>query len=148
MTETPPHRFPVDVLILLQRPDGDILLTERAGGIYLSGHWSVPGGKVDDGEPVTLAAIREVAEETGITLLPRHLTFIGVTHHLPPHRDSRIGFAFLATGWEGEPRNIEPEKCSQLAWYAPDSLPDPTMPYTQEVVRLYREKESFSLHGW
>ena len=38
MTE---HRFPVDVLILARR-DGRILLTERAGEIYMAGYWAVP----------------------------------------------------------------------------------------------------------
>lgn len=148
MTEPATHRFPVDVLVLLQRADGRILLTERAGGIYLSGMWAVPGGKVDVGEDIVTAAAREIHEETGIILTRDHLSFIGVTHHRPPHLDSRIGFGFLATGWTGEPRNIEPDKCSQIAWFPPDGLPEPTMPYTSEVVRLYQEKEAFSLHGW
>jgi 8-oxo-dGTP diphosphatase len=148
MTEPAPHRFPVDVLILLQRPDGRILLTERAGGIYLAGMWAVPGGKVDAGEDVVAAAAREVYEETGVTLSRDHLTYVGVTHHRPPHLDSRIGFGFLATTWTGEPRNNEPEKCSQVAWFPPDDLPESTMPYTTEIVRLYRDKEAFSLHGW
>ncbi|MFG3423234.1 NUDIX domain-containing protein [Micromonospora sp. NPDC048063] len=148
MTEPAPHRFPVDVLVLLQRPDGQILLTERAGGIYLAGMWAVPGGKVDAGEDVVKAAAREVYEETGIILTRSELAFIGVTHHCPPHRDSRIGFGFLATGWTGEPRNVEPDKCSQLGWFLPDELPQPTMPYTAEIVRLHREKEAFSVHGW
>lgn len=148
MTESAPHRFPVDVLVLLQRDDGLILLTERAGGIYMSGAWAVPGGKVDAGEDVITAAAREVREETGIALTPTQLAFIGVTHHLPPHRDSRIGFGFLATAWRGDPRNVEPNKCSRLAWFALDDLPSPTMPYTAEVIRLYREKQTLSLHGW
>ncbi len=112
---TEPHRLPVDVLILLQRPDGRILLTKRAGSIYLAGSWAVPGGKVDADEDVVTAAIRELHEETGVTVTHDQLTFIGVTHHRPPHHDSRIGFGFLATAWTSEPRNVEPDKCSQLA---------------------------------
>jgi ADP-ribose pyrophosphatase YjhB (NUDIX family) len=57
---TATHRFPVDVLILIVR-DGRILLTARAGDIYMTGHWAIPGGKVNDGETVTAAAGREVA---------------------------------------------------------------------------------------
>ncbi|WP_018727853.1 NUDIX domain-containing protein [Salinispora oceanensis] len=145
---TEPHRFPVDVLILLQRPDGRILLTKRAGSVYLAGSWAVPGGKVDADEDVITAAIRELHEETGVTVTHDQLTFIGVTHHRPPHHDSRIGFGFLATDWISEPRNVEPDKCSQLAWFPPDELPDPTMPYTAEVIRLHQEKQRFSLHDW
>jgi 8-oxo-dGTP pyrophosphatase MutT (NUDIX family) len=38
----------VDVLILLVR-EGRVLLTERAGDIYLAGRWAIHGGKVDAG---------------------------------------------------------------------------------------------------
>lgn len=144
-----PHRFPVDVLIIVVRDDGQILLTERAGGIYLAGHWAIPGGKVDSaGEPVVTAAVRELAEEVGLHVKPHQLQFVGVTHHRPPHGDSRIGFGFVVTDWTGEPTNAEPDKCAQLAWFAPGGLPSPTMDYTAEIVRLYREKEQFSQHGW
>lgn len=144
----PAHRFPVDVLILIVR-GGRILLTERAGNIYLSGHWAIPGGKVDDGETVTQAALREVGEEVGLTLDPAALQFIGVTHHRPPHGDSRVGFGFLAEiDDSAEPCNLKPDKCASLAWHDPSHLPEPTMPYTTEIVRLYLEKEAFSEHGW
>jgi 8-oxo-dGTP diphosphatase len=144
----PAHRFPVDVLILIVR-DGRILLTERAGDSYLTGHWAIPGGKVDDGETVTQAALREVAEEVGLTLSPAALQFIGVTHHRPPHSDSRVGFGFIVEIDDtAEPRNLEPDKCTDLAWHDPSHLPDLTMPYTTEIVRLYLEKEPFSEHGW
>jgi mutator protein MutT len=145
---TPAHRFPVDVLIVIVR-EGRILLTERAGDIYLAGHWAIPGGKVNDGETVTQAAAREVAEEVGLTIHPNRLQFVGVTHHRPPHGDSRIGFGFVAeVDPTAEPANLEPDKCSSLAWHDPSSLPEPTMPYTSEIVRLYLDKEAFSEHDW
>lgn len=141
------HRTPVDVLILLIR-DGKILLTERAGDVYLAGHWAIPGGHVDAGENVATAAIREVHEEVGVTVTPEDLRFVGVTHHRPPHGDARVGFGFVATRWSGEPINVEPAKCAQLAWFPMEALPDPTMDYTQEIVRLHLKQEAFSLHGW
>jgi mutator protein MutT len=145
---TDSHRFPVDVLVILTRR-GQILLTERAGDIYLAGHWAIPGGKVDAGETVVHAAAREVAEEVGVVLQPNQLQFIGVTHHRPPHGDSRVGFGFVAElDDQAEPRNMEPTKCAQLEWFTPGELPEPTMPYTAEVVRLYLDKEPFSVHGW
>ena len=142
------HRFPVDVLIIARR-NGKILLTERAGGIYMAGYWAVPGGKVEAGETVEQAAVRELVEEVGIQVNAADVRFVGVTHHRPPHGDSRVGFAFLAdVPADVEPVNQEPDKCSSLAWVDPADLPDKTMPYTCEVVRLYREGQTYSLHGW
>ena len=44
-----------------------MLLIERGKGA-LRGHWSLPGGHVEPGEPVRAAAQREVLEETGVVM--------------------------------------------------------------------------------
>lgn len=48
------------------------------------GFWIGPGGHVDEGEDVLSAAIREIQEETGVTLLPEHISLkvIAFHHHL------------------------------------------------------------------
>ena len=49
--------------------DLTFLLTRRARSLRThSGQWALPGGRVDDGESVTDAARREVAEEVGLEL--------------------------------------------------------------------------------
>jgi 8-oxo-dGTP diphosphatase len=142
------QRYFLDVLVLARR-HGQILLTERAGNIYMAGHWAVPGGKVEPGENVAAAAARELREEAGLDFPPSVMRFVGVTHHRPPHGDARVGFAFLVDVPDDvEPANREPDKCSALAWAAPDTLPDKTMPYTREIVRLHLDAQPFSLHGW
>jgi len=50
---------------LIVHDDGEILLVRTA---KWSGKWGTPGGKIDYGETMTQAFIREVAEETGLTL--------------------------------------------------------------------------------
>ncbi len=45
--------------------DGQVLLIERGKGA-LKGYWSLPGGHVEPGEAVRVAARREVLEETGV----------------------------------------------------------------------------------
>lgn len=44
--------------------EGSLLLIERGFEPHL-GHWSLPGGVIDDGESVEDAAVRETLEETG-----------------------------------------------------------------------------------
>lgn len=47
--------------------DDRLLLIERGRGAGL-GQWSVPGGRVEFGETLAEALVREVAEETGLTV--------------------------------------------------------------------------------
>jgi len=45
--------------------DGELLLVRRGHG-PAAGEWSVPGGRVDSGETLAEAVVREVAEETAL----------------------------------------------------------------------------------
>lgn len=46
--------------------DGKVLLAKRAKKAGY-GLWSLPGGHIETGEPARHAALRELAEETGVT---------------------------------------------------------------------------------
>jgi ADP-ribose pyrophosphatase YjhB (NUDIX family) len=52
--------------------DGRLLLIKR-GHEPGAGLWSLPGGRVEPGETDEQAVIREVAEETGLAVLPGRL---------------------------------------------------------------------------
>lgn len=45
---------------------GDEVLLIRRGRPPRQGEWSIPGGKVEWGEPLAVAALRELREETGV----------------------------------------------------------------------------------
>lgn len=57
---------------VLIRPDGLFLLTTRPPGKAYAGHWEFPGGKVEPGETVEQALIRELHEELGIAVQTVH----------------------------------------------------------------------------
>ena len=52
--------------------DGRVLLIRR-GKAPLLGRWSIPGGTVESGETLEQALVREMAEETGLDVVPLQL---------------------------------------------------------------------------
>jgi ADP-ribose pyrophosphatase YjhB (NUDIX family) len=52
--------------------EGRVLLVRR-GTEPLKGHWSLPGGLLELGEPLLAGVVREVREETGLTVEPVEL---------------------------------------------------------------------------
>jgi ADP-ribose pyrophosphatase YjhB (NUDIX family) len=68
--------------------DGRLLLVRRGRGAG-AGLWSIPGGRVEWGETLEQATIREVAEETGLDVVVGEwlgwVERIGPEHHFVIH---------------------------------------------------------------
>ncbi|MER7771536.1 NUDIX domain-containing protein [Kitasatospora sp. NPDC096140] len=138
----------LDAMVILEREDGRILLIERANTGYADGMLNLPSGKVERGESVEEAAVREAFEEVGVKIDPADLHPVHVVHHRNPEGNARIGWFFATTRWEGRPHNAEPTKCAGLTWANPDHLPENTVPYNAHGIAAYRRGTPLSLHGW
>lgn len=142
----PQHPY-LDVMIILER-DGRILLAERANTGYADGKLNLPSGKVEPGESVTEAVVREAHEEVGVRIRPAALRTVHVMHYRNPEGHERIGWFFAADRWEGEVVNAEPHKCAGLSWHPADRLPADTVRYNALGVAHYLKGEPVSEHGW
>lgn len=70
------HRF---AAVAVLDPRGWLLMQERGDdALHDPGRWGYPGGDLEDGEDFVTAAVRELAEETGLTVAPGRLDSLGV----------------------------------------------------------------------
>jgi 8-oxo-dGTP diphosphatase len=97
------------------RKGGGLLLVRPSDGQQ---YWSLPGGKVEPGEGLDQAAIREVKEETRLDV--RLVRMVGVY--------SKIEESALAVTFEAQPIDraaapIPGHEISECAYFAPDHLP-------------------------
>ena len=78
---TPPHPIQVGVGAFVVNHRQEVLVVQEAAGpLRGSGVWKMPTGLVDAGEDVTAAAVREVAEETGVAVTPAAVLALRQAH--------------------------------------------------------------------
>jgi 8-oxo-dGTP diphosphatase len=64
------------------------LVAKRPAHVHLGGQWEFPGGKLENGERAEQAALREVAEECGVTATAERLLPAEICHY--PERSVRL----------------------------------------------------------
>ncbi|MEU8625057.1 methyltransferase, FxLD system [Streptomyces sp. NPDC048669] len=96
------------------------VLTDASGRVLLGrstkGMWELPGGRIEKGESAQAAAVRELAEETGLTAREENAHVITVLH------DDRLDLRRITpvvriTEWEGELGLPEADKFSRWEWH-------------------------------
>lgn len=121
---------------LVSNRRGDVLLINR------NGLWDLPKGHQDPGEDISVTALREVREETGINdIILRKL--ICITDHCY----LRNGAWHLKHTWWYDmlytaPTELTPQKeedISKAAWVAKSSLPSFLINTYPSIVEVFRE---------
>jgi len=135
-----------DVHLVLVSGEGQVLLGRRQNTGFADGSFHLPSGHLEPGESVVAALIREAKEETGVTICPEQVEFAHVMHNAAGR--GRASFFFLVRNWTGAPVNCEPDKCSELAWFALDQLPDPFVDYCRAALTHIVAGRQFSLYRW
>ena len=104
--------------------DGRVLIGKRPEGKAMAGLWEFPGGKVQDGETLTGALVRELAEELGIGAAGKDLRALTLVRHAYPDFDLEMPM-FLLTVWQGGAEALDH---AEIAWVAPEDLENYAMP--------------------
>ncbi len=126
--------------VVLCRPGDhhhEVLLQLRRGTGYLDGHWATLAGHVDPGESVHEAAVREAAEEAGVSIKPDDLVPLTTIHRFErggPAVEQRVDVFFSATRWAGVPNLREIGKAAAMGWFPIDELPEPVVPHERLVL--------------
>lgn len=76
-------------------------------------NWSFAGGKVEPGEALLAALVREAKEELGIDIISASLK---TEHEVVVQGVDWLGYFFLVEAYAGTPRIMEPAKHTQIRW--------------------------------
>ncbi len=129
-----------DVVLFREREQGtEVLLIRRARPPF-KGQWALPGGFVDEGEPLAQAARRELGEETGITL-PVEL-FQQVAAFGEPGRDPR-GWTVSIAFWAEVPPDAKPcaaDDAAEARWWPVNALPPLAFDHAQIIAAALRAR--------
>jgi len=114
---------PVVAVALVDRA-GRVLVQRRPAGRQHAGLWEFPGGKVEPGETLAAAAVREIDEELGVVLHAASLEPVSFAES-GGAGGGIVLMLFMARAWRGVP---ECRDADALAWVAPGALADLAMP--------------------
>ncbi len=139
------QNIPASYLVLIK--DQKILLLKRQNTGYEDGKYSLIAGHVDPGENFTQALIREAYEEAGIKILLQDLKAVHVMHR-KSGKEERVDVFFSVFKWQGEIKNKEPHKCSELSWFELDQIPHNTIGYIKQLIQHTKDGVFYSEYGW
>jgi 8-oxo-dGTP diphosphatase len=133
------HLTRTAVFVILER-DNKVFFLRRANTSWGNGYLNVPSGHVEKGERPTVAAVREVKEETGVDIKLEDLEFV----HADRFADQYSDYTFRVRRWEGEPTINEPEFASEALWIDKDHLPDDITPHMKNLFEQLKRGSFYS----
>lgn len=121
-------------LILIQ--GNKILMMRRKNTGFQDGMYGVPSGKLDQGETIAEALLREAKEEVGIMCVLNDAWHRNayILHRYSGEGTVAMEFFIRLHSYTGVVQNREEEKCDDVAWFPVDDLPENTIPYVKKGI--------------
>ena len=108
--------MPIASIALIRDDRGRVLLVKQRGGPF-AGAWLLPGGRAGHDESAVHALIREVREETGLTLTD--------ASYVAGYRTSGDGYDITVLMYQGSVAGtLVPEHGGVASWFEPGHIPD------------------------
>lgn len=120
--------------------DNKILVQKRKGTKAWDGYYALPAGHIDSGENQYEALIREAKEELDIDIdiknITNSYTVLRRNYYEVNNKksDNYIDFYFEISKYNGIPRIVEEDKCSELIWADIHNLPEPFTDYEGQFL--------------
>jgi 8-oxo-dGTP diphosphatase len=104
-------------IAVIRDEHGRVLLVKQTGGPF-AGAWLLPGGRAADDESAVHAVVREVREETGLTMTDAAF--------VTAYRTSGDGFDLTVVMYAGPATGtLAAEAGGDVRWFAADAIVDP-----------------------
>lgn len=125
--------------------DGEYLYMRKTMPDTVKGKWGVPGGKVEEGEDITAAAVRELKEEAGIEVCEHALKYLKPLYIKTSY--ASFGFYIFVLTLKEKPEVTLSDEHDEYGWYTSDKVK--ALPHMsggidpfQHVERYLRAKKS------
>ena len=112
----------VGVAVLVKKGDRILLLKRK--NVHGAGTWAPPGGYLEFGEEFEHCAIREVQEETGVSI--NTVKFRTITNDVFEAEQKHFVTIWMESKYEaGQPEVKAPDEMSEVGWFTWGALPEP-----------------------
>ncbi|MFA5076091.1 MAG: NUDIX domain-containing protein [Patescibacteria group bacterium] len=131
----------VGIGVLIQRPDGKVLLGLRSG-THGVGEWAFPGGWLDYGEKIFVCGVREAKEEVDLDVeIVKVISIADQLRYIADKGFHVVNIGLLARYLGGEPKLLEPDKCVRWEWFDLDKLPENLFEGTELTLKSFKAKQ-------
>ncbi|MFH4747515.1 8-oxo-dGTP diphosphatase MutT [Vibrio harveyi] len=129
-------RIHIVAAIIFNQDKSQIFITKRPDDKHKGGFWEFPGGKVEQGESVEQAMIRELEEEVGITVTEQSL-FEHLEYDYP---EKSLKFDFMTVSqFDNQPYGREGQegRWVDVAALLDYTFPEANVPILERVIKEF-----------